>query len=251
MYDLGSSQLPTSFDPATDSDQHSLREFIDLVADAGYVVDSDEHGDDPELIAPDGSAVETWHEDYPYPNLMDRREYETQKRLLQIELLKLQYSIDDTGERHVIIFEGRDAAGKGGAIKRFSEHLNPRRCRVVALDKPSDRELGQWNFQRYIQHLPTAGEIVLFDRSWYNRGGVERVMGFCTDEEHRNLPSAGSNPRRDDDRIGHSCYEVLVLGHPAGATHPVRNSSARSSSSLEALPDGLGVAGALGRLHPC
>lgn len=153
MYDLGSSQLPTSFDPATDSDQHSLREFIDLVADAGYVVDSDEHGDDPELIAPDGSAVETWHEDYPYPNLMDRREYETQKRLLQIELLKLQYSIDDTGERHVIIFEGRDAAGKGGAIKRFSEHLNPRRCRVVALDKPSDRELGQWNFQRYIQHL--------------------------------------------------------------------------------------------------
>lgn len=185
MYDLGSSQLPTSFDPATDSDQHSLREFIDLVADAGYVVDSDEHGDDPELIAPDGSAVETWHEDYPYPNLMDRREYETQKRLLQIELLKLQYSIDDTGERHVIIFEGRDAAGKGGAIKRFSEHLNPRRCRVVALDKPSDRELGQWNFQRYIQHLPTAGEIVLFDRSWYNRGGVERVMGFCTDEEHR------------------------------------------------------------------
>ena len=98
MYDLGSSQLPTSFDPATDSDQHSLREFIDLVADAGYVVDSDEHGDDPELIAPDGSAVETWHEDYPYPNLMDRREYETQKRLLQIELLKLQYSIDDTGE---------------------------------------------------------------------------------------------------------------------------------------------------------
>ena len=92
MHDLDPSQLQVSFDPATDSDQHSLREFIDLVADAGYVVDSDEHGDDPELIAPDGSAVETWHEDYPYPNLMDRREYETQKRLLQIELCLLYTS---------------------------------------------------------------------------------------------------------------------------------------------------------------
>lgn len=172
-------------DPITSGSQHNLREFIDLVRDAGYMVDSDEHGDDPELIAPNGSAVETWHEDHPYPTLMDRREYEDEKRLLQIELLKFQYAIEDSGERHVVLFEGRDAAGKGGCIKRFTEHLNPRRCRTVALDKPSSRETGQWHFQRYIRHLPTAGELVLFDRSWYNRAGVERVMGFCTDEEHR------------------------------------------------------------------
>lgn len=172
-------------DPILTGSQHSLREFIDQVHDAGYVVRSDTHGDDPELIAPDGSAVETWHEDYPYPELMDRMEYEEQKRLLQIELLKFQYSIEDSGDKHLIIFEGRDAAGKGGCIKRFTEHLNPRACRTVALSKPSDREQGQWYFQRYIQHLPTAGEIVLFDRSWYNRSGVERVMGFCTPEQHR------------------------------------------------------------------
>ena len=172
-------------DPILTGSQHSLREFIDQVHDAGYVVRSDTHGDDPELIAPDGSAVETWHEDYPYPELMDRMEYEEQKRLLQIELLKFQYSIEDSGDKHLIIFEGRDAAGKGGCIKRFTEHLNPRACRTVALAKPSDREQGQWYFQRYIQHFPTAGEIVLFDRSWYNRAGVERVMGFATDEQYR------------------------------------------------------------------
>lgn len=174
-----------TLDPFLSGSQHSLREFIDRVHDAGYVVESDVHGDDPELIAPDGSAVETWHEDYPYPTLLGRTEYEEEKRLLQIELLKFQYSIEDTGDAHLIIFEGRDAAGKGGCIKRFTEHLNPRHCRTVALDKPSDRERGQWYFQRYIQHLPTAGEMVLFDRSWYNRSGVERVMGFCTPEQHR------------------------------------------------------------------
>ncbi|MDU4678632.1 MAG: polyphosphate kinase 2, partial [Cutibacterium granulosum] len=107
-------------DPILTGSQHSLREFIDQVHDAGYVVRSDTHGDDPELIAPDGSAVETWHEDYPYPELMDRMEYEEQKRLLQIELLKFQYSIEDSGDKHLIIFEGRDAAGKGGCIKRFT-----------------------------------------------------------------------------------------------------------------------------------
>src|SRR5215471_20415685 len=101
-------------------------------------------------------------------------------RLLEIELLKLQYWVKDTGCKIVILFEGRDAAGKGGTIKRFMEHLNPRGARVVELEKPSDVERGQWYFQRYVQHLPTAGEIVLFDRSWYNRAGVERVMGFCS-----------------------------------------------------------------------
>jgi len=122
---------------------------------------------------------------YPYRNLMSRKAYEREKYQLQVELLKLQAWCKDTGERLVIVFEGRDAAGKGGTIKRFMEHLNPRGARVVALEKPTDAERGQWYFQRYVQHLPTAGEIVLFDRSWYNRAGVERVMGFCSDEEYR------------------------------------------------------------------
>ncbi|MFO0957711.1 MAG: polyphosphate kinase 2 [Isosphaeraceae bacterium] len=115
---------------------------------------------------------------------MARKSYERQKYRLQVELLKLQAWVKETGERVVILFEGRDAAGKGGAIKRFMEHLNPRGARVVALSKPSEAERGQWYFQRYIQHLPTGGEIVLFDRSWYNRAGVERVMGFCSEAEY-------------------------------------------------------------------
>jgi polyphosphate kinase 2 len=116
---------------------------------------------------------------------MERREYEVEKRRLQIELLKLQGWVKDTGQKLVIVFEGRDAAGKGGTIKRFTEHLNPRGARTVALDKPSEREQNQWYFQRYVQHLPAAGEIVLFDRSWYNRAGVERVMGYCTEEQYQ------------------------------------------------------------------
>lgn len=111
-------------------------------------------------------------------------DYERQLTLFQIELLKLQNSIKETGEKILMIFEGRDAAGKGGTIKRITEHLNPRGARVVALEKPSDIQKTQWYFQRYIAHLPSAGEIVIFDRSWYNRGGVEPVMGFCTSEEH-------------------------------------------------------------------
>ncbi len=121
---------------------------------------------------------------YPYKNLLSRKSYEKQKYRLQVELLKLQAWVKATGQKVVILFEGRDAAGKGGTIKRFMEHLNPRGARVVALDKPSEVERGQWYFQRYVEHLPTAGEIVLFDRSWYNRAGVERVMKFCTREEY-------------------------------------------------------------------
>jgi polyphosphate kinase len=121
---------------------------------------------------------------YPYLNLLSRRSYEQQKYRLQVELLKLQAWVKETGQRVVILFEGRDAAGKGGTIKRFMEHLNPRGARVVALEKPSERERGQWYFQRYTEHLPARGEIVLFDRSWYNRAGVERVMGFCTEAEY-------------------------------------------------------------------
>ena len=112
-------------------------------------------------------------------------EYERDKLKLQIELLKLQTHVKKTGERIVMLFEGRDAAGKGGTIKRIREHLNPRGARVVALEKPSDREKTQWYFQRYTDHLPSAGEIVIFDRSWYNRSMVEPVMGFCTDEQHK------------------------------------------------------------------
>ena len=140
--------------------------------------------DDPVLIGPEGHPIDTWREGYPYTERLDRREYELQKRLLQIELLKMQGWVKETGQRIVMVFEGRDAAGKGGTIKRFTEHMNPRGARVIALEKPSPREAGQWYFQRYIRHLPTRGEIVMFDRSWYNRAGVERVMGFCTDDEY-------------------------------------------------------------------
>ncbi len=136
----------------------------------------------------DGVLAANWREgEYPYRDRLRRKVYERRKYDLQVELLKFQHWVKDTGSRVVILFEGRDAAGKGGTIKRFMEHLNPRGARVVALEKPTDIERGQWYFQRYIQHLPTAGEIVLFDRSWYNRAGVERVMGFCSDEEYRDF----------------------------------------------------------------
>ncbi|MDE0539942.1 MAG: polyphosphate kinase 2 [Rhodospirillales bacterium] len=121
---------------------------------------------------------------YPYKRKIGRKSYERQKKELQIELLKVQEWVKADGRQIVILFEGRDAAGKGGTIKRFAEHLNPRGARVVALDKPTERERSQWYFQRYVRHLPAAGEIVFFDRSWYNRAGVERVMGFCTPNEY-------------------------------------------------------------------
>ncbi len=164
--------------------RENFREYLDHLLHDGYTVRHDEHGSDPDLIDPGGDPVETWREDYPYDERMEREIYEQEKYALQIELLKLQYWVQDTGSRIVILFEGRDAAGKGGTIKRFMEHLNPRAARVVALTKPTETELGQWYFQRYITHLPTAGEIVLFDRSWYNRAGVERVMGFCSDRQY-------------------------------------------------------------------
>jgi len=134
---------------------------------------------DPEAVR---KAFETGA--YPYKTKMKRAAYETHKAELQVELLKVQNWAQETGERIVLIFEGRDAAGKGGTIKRFMEHLNPRGARVVALAKPSEREKTQWFFQRYIEHLPSAGEMVLFDRSWYNRAGVERVMGFCSPNDY-------------------------------------------------------------------
>lgn len=121
---------------------------------------------------------------YPYGRRLGRGPYEAEKAKLQAELLKVQLWAQETGQKFVILFEGRDAAGKGGTIKRFNEHLNPRFARVVALNKPTDEERGQWYFQRYVNHLPTAGEMVFYDRSWYNRAGVERVMGFCSANEY-------------------------------------------------------------------
>jgi polyphosphate kinase 2 len=135
--------------------------------------------------APDGELAADWRAGaYPYRDRMRQRIYEEQKFELQTELLKLQAWVKATQQRLVLLFEGRDAAGKGGTIKRFMEHLNPRGARVVALTRPNEVERGQWYFQRYVQHLPSAGEMVLFDRSWYNRAGVEHVMGFCSDAEY-------------------------------------------------------------------
>ncbi len=129
---------------------------------------------------------------YPYQRWMKKSDYEAEMAALQLELVRLQADVKATGKRVVVVFEGRDAAGKGGAIKRIREHLNPRVARVVALPKPSDHEAGEWYFQRYVRQLPTQGEIVLFDRSWYNRGVVEKVFGFCSDEQRaaffRQLP---------------------------------------------------------------
>ncbi|SPF76742.1 hypothetical protein ALP8811_01756 [Aliiroseovarius pelagivivens] len=121
---------------------------------------------------------------YPYDTKLGRKEYEAEKARLQAELLKVQRWVGETGQKFVLLFEGRDAAGKGGTIKRFMEHLNPREARVVALNKPTDEERGQWFYQRYISQLPTEGEMVFYDRSWYNRAGVERVMGFCNPSEY-------------------------------------------------------------------
>jgi polyphosphate kinase 2 len=135
------------------------------------------------LVQSDGTAVDTWREDFPYARRLGHRTYAEQKRALQVELLKLQRWIKDSGARLMVVFEGRDAAGKGGTIKRFTENLNPRGARVVALEKPTEKEQAEWYLQRYVAHLPAAGEIVMFDRSWYNRAGVERVMGFCRPDE--------------------------------------------------------------------
>ena len=145
------------------------------------------NGADPEahaLLDPEQLRENFQSDIYPYKHKMKREVYERHKQELQVELLKVQRWVKESGQKIVLLFEGRDAAGKGGTIKRFMEHLNPRGARVVALEKPSEQERGEWYFQRYIRHLPTRGEIVLFDRSWYNRAGVERVMNFCTPMEY-------------------------------------------------------------------
>ncbi|MDO5288370.1 MAG: polyphosphate kinase 2 [Pseudomonadota bacterium] len=169
--------LRAIFDGASPDDRKALRKALKAGSRAAV-----------EKVDPDEVLADDWRDGgYPYKNLLRRSVYERDKFKLQVELLKLQAWVKETGQRVVIVFEGRDAAGKGGTIKRFMEHLNPRGARTVALEKPSEVERGQWYFQRYVQHLPTAGEIVLFDRSWYNRAGVERVMGFCSDKEYQDF----------------------------------------------------------------
>ena len=156
-----------------------------LEANGMSVVGTFDEVDDPVLIGTDGEPIDSWRENHPYEERMSADEYDRTKRLLQIELLKAQSWIAETGQRLVIGFDGRDAAGKGGTIKRFIEHLNPRGFRVVALPAPTTTEQHQWYFQRYIAHLPTGGEIVMYDRSWHNRAVVEPVMGFCTDDQYK------------------------------------------------------------------
>ena len=167
----------------------TARNFLSNYADSEkkFILETliNEYKDASKIANKDLILNEKWQDGgYPYKYLMSRKNYEKYKYQLQVELLKLQAWVKNTGARVIILYEGRDAAGKGGTIKRVMEHLNPRGARVVALEKPTEEEKGQWYFERYIKHLPTKGGIVLFDRSWHNRAGVERVMGFCTNEEY-------------------------------------------------------------------
>jgi polyphosphate kinase 2 len=177
-------------------------------------------GDDKDILDPT----------FPYDRWMKKKEYEEEMEPLQLELAKLQRHMKETGRRLVVIFEGRDAAGKGGAIDRFRENLNPRGCRVVALSKPSETEAGQWYFQRYIQHLPGAGEMVLFDRSWYNRGVVEKVFGFCTDLDRekffRQLPEF-------EDMIASEGIVFVKLWLNVGRAEQLRRFLAREKDPLK------------------
>ena len=164
------------------SEKRTKKDLKDILADMS---DPEKVLASPDIIsASDLMQVSYELGEYPYPEKISTKEYEREKQMLQAELLKVQVWVKEEQKRICGFFEGRDAAGKGGTIKRFMEHLNPRSAHVVALEKPSDKELGQWYFQRYIEQMPTNGEIVLFDRSWYNRAGVERVMHFCSPEEH-------------------------------------------------------------------
>ncbi|MEM6848280.1 MAG: polyphosphate kinase 2 [Pseudomonadota bacterium] len=200
--------------------------------DAEVAVIAEASGDRPADLRANSDAIRRAFEtgEYPYKSKMGRNHYEKQLRALQIELLKLQAYIREAGVRLVIVFEGRDAAGKGGAITRFTQHLNPRGARVVALEKPNDRERGQWYFQRYIDHLPTAGEIVLFDRSWYNRAGVERVMGFCSGSEYLEFMRQAPDFERMLARSGISLHK---LWFSVGRDEQARRFKARETDPLK------------------
>src|SRR5215475_6618630 len=174
-----------------------------LAASLGLQITYHNGGRRSTLTRTDGTTVEPWREKYPYPNQLRRRPYRFTMQSLQIELLKLQQSVKADGRRILIVFEGRDAAGKGGMIRRFTENLNPRGVRVVALDRPAAHEQGDNYLRRYLPHIPAAGEIVLLDRSWYNRAGVEHVMGFCQPQEYQRFLAdvPGFERRLTDDGV--------------------------------------------------
>ena len=200
---VGQNQINKRQDAAQGAQLNALKDIVAKSKDKAATLETFLKGSSPDDIAavrhmllgkkgkgdkidPDEELASDWRTGgYPYKNLLSRKRYEAQKYALQVELLKLQSWAKETKQRVESWYEGREAAGKGGSIKRFMEHLNPRGARLVALEKPSEAERGQWYFQRYVEHLPTAGEIVMFDRSWYNRAGVERVMGFCTEKEYQ------------------------------------------------------------------
>ena len=179
----------------------------------------------------------------------DRRRYFRELFRLQGELVKLQDWVVATKHKVVVIFEGRDAAGKGGVIKRITQRLNPRVCRVAALPAPNDRERTQWYFQRYVSHLPAAGELVLFDRSWYNRAGIERVMGFCDDAQYEEFFRTVPEFEKMLVRSGIQLVKVLVLDHRRGAAAALSRPHPRSAQAVEAEPDGSRIAAPLGAVH--
>ena len=163
------------------------------------------------------------------------KDYDKELERLHVELVKLQEWVKHKGLKVCIVFEGRDGAGKGGTIKAITERVSPRVFRVVALPAPTEREKSQMYVQRYLPHLPAAGEVVIFDRSWYNRAGVERVMGFCTEEDGEEVPQGGAAGREGDRRLGHHPPQVLARGEPGGADPPARGAHRRRAQDLEAL----------------
>ena len=187
-------------------------------------------------VAPDGTGK------------MNRKEYEQEMRRLHGELVALQEWVKATGAKVCIVFEGRDTAGKGGTIRRITERVSPRVFRVVALPAPTEREKSQMYVQRYIRHFPAAGEVVIFDRSWYNRAGVEPVLGFCTPEQTRAVPGAGAGGRAGDGRVRDHPAQVLARGRPRGADPAPREPDRRPAQGLEAVRDGPEVVHPLGRL---
>ena len=193
------------------------------------------------------ATVKTRRAKAPTPELT-RKAFDQELERLQRELVLMQEYIRERGLKVVVIFEGRDAAGKGGVIKRITERLNPRVCRVVALATPTEREKTQWYFQRYVAHLPAAGEMVLFDRSWYNRAGVERVMGFCTEEEYAEFMRSCPEFERMLVRSGIMLIKYWFSVSDDGAGEALPGPPRRPDQALEAQPHGPGVARPLGRV---
>ncbi len=220
--------LPEGSDLETPTDEAAL----EAVTSRNIAPELDELDELRTLTAGKSSKAhsDAWKQNYPYKKKLPRDEYEKQKHLLQIELLKLQVWAKDQGVKMALIFEGRDAAGKGGTIKRFMEHLNPRGARIVALEVPTAREQTQWYFQRYVAHLPAAGEMVLFDRSWYNRAGVERVMGYCTPREYLEFTRSAPEFER---MLVHSDIHLFKFWFSVGRAEQAARFSERSTDPVK------------------